>query len=104
MRMVLVALLLVAHPAPPAPVRAEVTDPIGDAGFSPTDAPAPDLRSGSVEAGEPVNGRAPDAPSALAVSFRLFLNRLQPAKTGQSKSKPTPTMIRTARPSNGERP
>ncbi len=62
MGIVLVALLTLTLPAVSQPAVGEVADPTGDARFSPTEAPAPDLRSGRVEV-------SPDRGLLLEVRF-----------------------------------
>jgi hypothetical protein len=62
MRAILLGLLLSILPAQLLGQCVELQDALGDTGFSPTDQPAPDLRSGSI-------GLQPDGGLALRVRF-----------------------------------
>src|SRR5262245_35975926 len=48
MTTLLLATLLLAPPTAGVATQVDIQDPAGDSGFSPTDAPAPDLRAVSV--------------------------------------------------------
>ena len=84
MRWLLLAVLVLAPPTAGQPMQAEVQDPAGDTDFSPTEAPAPDLRSVAVAmspAGELILGarftRGTFQPTATYVQFNLDLGRTE---------------------------
>jgi len=84
MRRLLLAVLVLAPPTTGQPMQAEVHDPAGDAGVSPTEAPSPDLRSVAVTmspAGELILRarftRGTFQPTATYVQFNLDLGRTE---------------------------